>query len=129
MTKSEIIARLQNGESMDTIAAEISSMMTEAEDEYAAIQKAEEEAKSAAEAKMADAANIGVAIGAFLDKWYPEADTEDFPTNEKEVINWIDSTIKLKDTLTATFSHTTPKAKVIHSSDVSDLIKSFFQAL
>ena len=129
MTKSEIIARLQNGETMDDIAAEISAMMTEAEDEYATIQKAEEEAKTAAADKALEAADIGFAISNFLDKWYPEADVEGFPTSGEEIINWIDSTLDLKDTLTASFSHITPKVKVLHSSDASDIIKSLFRAL
>jgi hypothetical protein len=129
MTKAEIIARLQNGETMDDIAAEISTMMTEAEDEYAAIQKAEEEAKSAAADKAFDAANIGVAISNFLDKWYPEADTRGFPLTGKEIIDWIDSTLDLKDTLAASFSHASPRVKVIHSDDATDLIKSLFRAL
>ena len=129
MTKAEIIARLQNGETMDDIAAEISTMMTQAEDEYAAIQKAEEEAEFAAAAKATDAANIGLALANFLDKWYPEADIEGFPASGSEVIDWIDSTLELKDTLTASFSHATPKVKVLHSSDATDLIKSLFRAL
>ena len=129
MTKSEIIARLQNGETMDDIAAEISTMMTEAEDEYAAIQKAEEEAKTAAADKELDAADIGFALATFLDKWYPEADTKGFPLTGKEIINWIDSTLDLKDTLTASFSHANPTVKVLHSSDASDIIKSLFRAL
>ena len=129
MTKAEIIARLQNGETMDDIAAEISTMMTEAEDEYTAIQKAEEEAKSAAAAKMTDASALGLAFANFLDTWYPEADFEGFPLTGEEVINWIDSTLDLKDTLTASFSHASPKVKVIHSSDASDIIKSLFRSL
>ena len=122
MTQAEIIARLQNGETMDDIAAEISTMMTQAEDEYAAIQKAEEEAKSAAADKAFDAANIGVAISKFLDKWYPEADMEGIPTSAEEFIDWIDYVLGLKDT----FSHVSPKIKVIHFDDASDLIKPLF---
>ncbi len=131
MTKSEIIARLQNGETMDDIAAEISTMMTEAEDEYAAIQKAEEEAKTAATAKAADAANIGLALATFLDKWYPEADIEGFPTSGSQIIDWIDKTLEFDATINsfADSIPSRPQVKVLHSNDASDLIKSLFRAL
>ena len=126
MTKAEIIARLQNGETMDDIAVEISTMMTEAEDEYAAIQKAEEEAKSAAADKALDAANLGFAISNFLNKWYPGADIEGFPASGSEIIDWFDSVLELKS-LTEQIAH--PEVKVIHSNDASGIIKSLFRAL
>ena len=106
MTKSEIIARLQNGETMDDIAAEISAMMTEAEDEYTAIEKAEAEKKArAAEAskkeaeKLLAAEEIASALRFFLDTYYPEADIEGLPTSGHEVVKYVDTTIQLQESI------------------------------
>ena len=131
MTKSEIIARLQNGETMDDIAAEISTMMTEAEDEYAAIQKAEEEKKMKETKKIHDAAKIALELQAFLAEWYPEADIESFPANGCQIIDWIDKTLQFDATINAFADSipSRPEVKVIHSSDASDIIKSLFRAL
>ena len=53
----EIVARLQNGDSLDTIGTELANLLNDAQAKHIAIQKAEEE-KRAAEAEKARQAQI-----------------------------------------------------------------------
>ena len=53
----EIVARLQNGDSLDTIGTELANLLNDANAKHIAIQKAEEE-KRAAEAEKARQAQI-----------------------------------------------------------------------
>lgn len=68
----DILARLQNGESMDTIGDEIAKVMTEANKQYNEIQKKEEVEKRAKEIKANSLIEILCDLSEFLTKYYPE---------------------------------------------------------
>jgi hypothetical protein len=68
----DILARLQNGESMDTIGDEIAKVMTEANKQYNEIQKKEEVEKRAKEIKANELADLLCELSDFLTKYYPE---------------------------------------------------------
>ena len=68
----DILARLQNGESMDTIGDEIAKVMTEASKQYNEIQKKEEVEKRAKEIKANSLIEILCDLSDFLTKYYPE---------------------------------------------------------
>lgn len=68
----DILARLQNGESMDTIGDEIAKVMTEANKQYAEIQKKEEVEKRAKEIKANTLIEILCDLSDFLTNYYPE---------------------------------------------------------
>ena len=68
----DILARLQNGESMDTIGDEIAKVMTEASKQYSEIQKKEEVEKRAKEIKANSLIEILCDLSDFLTKYYPE---------------------------------------------------------
>ena len=68
----DILARLQNGESMDTIGDEIAKVMTEANKQYNEIQKKEEVEKRAKEIKANTLVDILCELSDFLTKYYPE---------------------------------------------------------
>lgn len=68
----DILARLQNGESMDTIGDEIAKVMTEANKQYSEIQKKEEVEKRAKEIKANSLIDILCDLSDFLTKYYPE---------------------------------------------------------
>ena len=105
----EILARLQKGESLDTIGNELATMLNDAQAKHIAIQKAEEE-KRAAEAEKARLAQIKAQrtatrrellwdvldaiqryagytdYAAVIDKWMAEATDEDVAELDAQLI-------------------------------------------
>ena len=94
MTKAEILARLQNGESMDNIAAEISTMMTEAEDEFKTIKEAEEKEKAETEEKIVAADQVADVLNAFAETYYK---IEEPLFDSQIVLDIFDGYIKIKE--------------------------------
>ena len=141
-TKADILARLQNGETADTIAAEMAAVLNEAEAEKRALaaeteQKAKEEtrvleAKRAAVNDMLDAVCdylVAAGEGDFIED-LKEIDTD-------KVIEMLDSSIemaksleKLKD-LQFPFATITPRVqKIVVDEDsadkaIADFLKNF----
>ena len=105
----EIVARLQNGDSLDTIGTELANLLNDANAKHLAIQKAEEE-KRAAEAEKARLAQIKAQrtatrrellwdvldaiqkyagytdYAAVIDKWMAEATDEDVAELDAQLI-------------------------------------------
>lgn len=98
----EIVARLQNGDSLDTIGTELANLLNDANAKHLAIQKAEEE-KRAAEARQAQRAatrrellwDVLDAIhkyagytdyAATIDKWMAEVTDEDIADLDEQMI-------------------------------------------
>lgn len=105
----DIVARLQKGESLDTIGNELATMLNDAQAKHIAIQKAEEE-KRAAEAEKARLAQIKAQrtatrrellwdvldaiqkyagytdYAAVIDKWMAEATDEDVAELDAQLI-------------------------------------------
>ena len=105
----EIVARLQNGDSLDTIGTELANLLNDANAKHIAIQKAEEE-KRAAEAEKARQAQIKAQrtatrrellwdvleaiqkyagytdYAAVIDKWMAEATDEDVAELDAQLI-------------------------------------------
>ncbi len=105
----EIVARLQNGDSLDTIGTELANLLNDANAKHLAIQKAEEE-KRAAEAEKARQAQIKAQrtatrrellwdvldaihkyagytdYAATIDKWMAEVTDEDIADLDEQMI-------------------------------------------
>ena len=105
----EIVARLQNGDSLDTIGNELANLLNDAQAKHIAIQKAEEE-KRAAEAEKARQAQIQAQriatrrellwdvldaihkyagytdYAAVIDKWMAEVTDEDIADLDKQML-------------------------------------------
>lgn len=131
-TKEDILARLQNGETTDAIAAEMAAALNEAEAEKKALDVAKEkeetrvlEAKRAAVDDMLDAAcDYLVASG----EGDLITDIKDIDTDK--VIEMLDDSIKIAKSLeklkSLEFPMNLPKAKVTVASDSADKVISEF---
>ena len=100
-TKADILARLQNGETADTIAAEMAAVLNEAEAEKKALAaEAEQKAEKVLEAKRAAVDNI---LDAVCD-YFIAAGESDFIEDVKEldtdkVIELLDGSIEMAKSL------------------------------
>jgi hypothetical protein len=99
-TKEDILARLQNGDSMDEIAKEMSDTLNAAQADYESAKQADAEANRVMEAKRAAVDMILDGICDYLvvsgkDKLIE--DIKDIDTDD--VINMLDSAIELSETL------------------------------
>ena len=138
-TKEDILARLQNGETTDTIAAEMAAALNEAEAEKKALD-AEKVAKEKEKTRVLDAKRVAVdnRLDAVCD--YLVASGEgDLITHIKDIetdkiIELFDDSIKmakslekLKDLEFPMFSvNNLPKAKITVASDDADKVISEF---
>ena len=138
-TKEDILARLQNGETTDAIAAEMAAALNEAEAEKKALD-AKKVAKEKEEARALDAKRVAVdnMLDAVCD--YLVASGEgDLITDVKDIetdtlIEMLDDLIKmakslekLKDLEFPMFSvNNLPKAKITVASDSADKVISEF---
>ena len=135
-TKEDILARLQNGETTDAIAAEMAAALNEAEAEKKALD-AEKVAKEKEEARVLDAKRAAVdnMLDAVCDYLVASGegdlvtDIKDIETDK--VIEMLDDSIKiakslekLKDLQFPMFGVNGPKAKVtVASADLDDADK------
>jgi hypothetical protein len=142
-TKADILARLQNGDTVDEIAAEMANALNEAEAEKKALD-AELAAKEKEETRVLDAKRVAVdmMLDALCD-YYVAAGYEEYTKDIAEidtdkVIKLLDNSIemaksleKLKDLEFTMFGPglTKPKAKVTDMGDadkvIGDWLKSF----
>ena len=103
-TKADLIARLQNGDTVDQIAEEMTKALNEAKAEYEAETKRKEEEKAkealAEEGKHAAAADL---LDAFCDYLYSAGEeellTEVQKMTEDDIIETLDSVIEMAHTL------------------------------
>lgn len=138
-TKEDILARLQNGETTDAIAAEMAAALNEAEAEKKALD-AEKVAKEKEKTRVLDAKRVAVdnMLDAVCDYLVASGegdlitDIKDIETDK--VIEMLDDSIKiakslekLKDLEFPMFSvNNLPKAKVTVASDSADKVISEF---
>ena len=138
-TKEDILARLQNGETTDAIAAEMAAALTEAEAEKKALD-AEKVAKEKEKTRVLEAKRAAVddLLDAVCDYLVASGegdlitDIKDIETDK--VIEMLDDSIKiakslekLKDLEFPMFSvNNLPKAKVTVASDSADKVISEF---
>lgn len=94
MNKSDIIARLREGASLDDIAAEFSKAMNEAEDEYLAEVEAEKAAEGLEKLKGEKADAIALAVNDYIATFHPEATLE---FKSEMFIEAIETAIKLSE--------------------------------
>ena len=138
-TKEDILARLQNGETTDAIAAEMAAALNEAEAEKKALD-AKKVAKEKEEARALDAKRVAVdnMLDAVCDYLVASGegdlitDIKDIETDK--VIEMLDDSIKiakslekLKDLEFPMFGvNNLPKAKITVASDSADKVISEF---
>ena len=137
-TKEDILARLQNGETTDAIAAEMAAALNEAEAEKKALD-AEKVAKEKEEARALDAKRVAVdnMLDAVCDYLVASGegdlitDVKDIETDK--VIEMLDDSIKIAKSLEKLknlefpmFGVNGPKAKVTVASDSADKVISEF---
>lgn len=138
-TKEDILARLQNGETTDTIAAEMAAALNEAEAEKKALD-AEKVTKEKEEARVLDAKRVAVdnLLDAVCD-YLVASGEDDFITDIKDIetdkmIEMLDDSIKIakslekvKDLEFPMFSvNNLPKAKITVAPDSADKVISEF---
>lgn len=138
-TKEDILARLQNGETTDAIAAEMAAALNEAEAEKKALD-AEKVAKEKEKARVLDAKRAAVdnLLDAVCDYLVASGegdlitDIKDIETDK--VIEMLDDSIKIAKSLEKLKSlefpmfgvNNLPKAKVTVASDSADKVISEF---
>ena len=140
-TKEDILARLQNGETTDAIAAEMAAALNEAEAEKRALD-AEKTAKKKEEARVLDAKRVAVdnMLDAVCD-YLVASGEDDFIADIKDIetdklIEMLDDSIKIAKSLEKMkdleFPMNLPKAKVtvgsnLKSADkvISEFLKEF----
>lgn len=134
MNKEEILNRLKNGESVDSIADAFTKALNEAN----AALEAEEKAKAIAEEKIEDTEILIDTVIDYLDTYYPELasyiDSEYGDKEIEEFIEELDATISMVTNLVKfTKKFETPKGKatvITNAPDdkADDIINSFLKA-
>ena len=140
-TKADILARLQNGETVDTIATEMAAALNEAEAEKKALD-AEKAAKEQEETRVLNAKRVAVdnMLDALCDYFVAAGegnyvkDVAEIKTDK--VIEMLDSTIemaksleKLKDLQFPMFDINKPKAhKIVVDNDADAAIGNFLKS-
>jgi predicted DNA-binding transcriptional regulator YafY len=150
-TTDEIFARLMNGESMDSIAKEMTDALNAAKEkkEAADKKKAEEEAKAKRKAVVNEAAEkAAVAVNELIRIMYPEMASETEQLTGRMMIDMVDSSYNLVkevekaipalEKLTAGEPKETPKrgnranfstVEEISDADVESILNSFMKSL
>ena len=134
-TKEDILARLQNGETTDAIAAEMAAALNEAEAEKKALD-AEKVAKEKEKTRVLEAKRVAVdnMLDAVCDYLVASGegdlitDIKDIETDK--VIEMLDDSIKIAKSLEKLkdleFPMNLPKAKITVASDSADKVISEF---
>ena len=134
-TKEDILARLQNGETTDAIAAEMAAALNEAEAEKKALD-AEKVAKEKEKTRVLDAKRVAVdnMLDAVCDYLVASgegdfiADIKDIETDK--LIEMLDDSIKIAKSLEKLkdleFPMNLPKAKITVAHDSADKVISEF---